>query len=396
MTRIRWAILACVSLTACIVSTETVPGSPGDKGEPGEPGAPGQPADVWVRTDGYVYYDGRVGIGSFKSTAPAAQLEVNTGGALIKGEAASLNATTLTLRNENIGHGGSIFGIEQLLSKADFDPPGNMLFMRAQTTDTEMGAVDRFYVTGNGGAYFADNVGIGTATYNERLAVNGGIISYSESQDLGVFYTMNASAEYRDAYVIGKDIRFSTSNSGQDTQSSPRLFIAHGTGYVGIGTESPAYLLHVNGTAAKPDGPSWTTPSDRRLKQNIGPLPAALERLLRLRGVTFEWKDPAKHGNLHGVQIGMIAQEVEDVFPGWVGSGADGYKTLTFRGFEALAVEGFRTLRTENDALRRDNEKLGKEVEDLRHAIEAERTARRKLEDRTSEIERRLTAAVRK
>jgi hypothetical protein len=38
---------------------------------------------------------------------------------------------------------------------------------------------------------------------------------------------------------------------------------------VGIGTSAPAYLLHVNGTAAKPGGGSWTVASDKRLKKNI-------------------------------------------------------------------------------------------------------------------------------
>ena len=48
----------------------------------------------------------------------------------------------------------------------------------------------------------------------------------------------------------------------------------------------------------------------------------------------------------------MIAQEVEKVFPEWVGRDAEGYRTLTFRGFEALTVEGLRTLKKDNQALR--------------------------------------------
>lgn len=37
-----------------------------------------------------------------------------------------------------------------------------------------------------------------------------------------------------------------------------------------------------------------------------------------LRGVTFEWIEPQKHGNRTGPRMGMIAQEVEQVFPDWV------------------------------------------------------------------------------
>ena len=45
----------------------------------------------------------------------------------------------------------------------------------------------------------------------------------------------------------------------------------------------------------------------------------------------------------------MIAQEVEGVFPDWVGEGVDGYKHTTVRGFPALTVEALRELRSEKD-----------------------------------------------
>lgn len=43
--------------------------------------------------------------------------------------------------------------------------------------------------------------------------------------------------------------------------------------------------------------------------------------------------------------------QVEQVLPDWVEE-AGGYKRLTIRGFEALAVESLRQLHTENDELR--------------------------------------------
>jgi hypothetical protein len=50
--------------------------------------------------------------------------------------------------------------------------------------------------------------------------------------------------------------------------------------------------------------------------------------------------------------MGMIAQEVESVFPQWVGTDRQGYKDLTIRGFEALTVEAMRELKAENEALK--------------------------------------------
>ena len=57
----------------------------------------------------------------------------------------------------------------------------------------------------------------------------------------------------------------------------------------------------------------------------------------------------------HGRQTGVIAQEVEKVFPEWIGvEPSDGMKTVEVnpRQMLGLTVEAFRTLKTENDDLR--------------------------------------------
>ncbi len=139
------------------------------------------------------------------------------------------------------------------------------------------------------------------------------------------------------------------------------------TGNVGIGTTAPAFLLHVNGSAGKPGGGSWSNASDINLKKNIHDLDGALDSILRLRGVTFEYKDPEAINELPGTRIGVIAQEVEKVFPDWVDQTEASYKTVTFRGFEAVAVEAIRELRAEKDAEIAD---LRNRVADLEAAID--------------------------
>ena len=98
---------------------------------------------------------------------------------------------------------------------------------------------------------------------------------------------------------------------------------------------------------------TFTLSSDARLKKNIEPMSGALDRLLKLQGVTFEWKNPEDHGDLTGRQRGFIAQDVEKVFPDWVGVDSKGFKTVTTRGLEPMLVESLRTLKTENDLLRK-------------------------------------------
>jgi hypothetical protein len=92
-----------------------------------------------------------------------------------------------------------------------------------------------------------------------------------------------------------------------------------------------------------------TQNSDARLKQNVRPLVGAIDELLRLKGVAYEWTDPDEHGGQTGTQRGFIAQDVEKVFPGWVGEDARGFKTLTVQQIEALEVESIRTLKDRAD-----------------------------------------------
>jgi Chaperone of endosialidase len=111
--------------------------------------------------------------------------------------------------------------------------------------------------------------------------------------------------------------------------------------------------------------------SDIRLKKDVKPLSGAIDELLRLKGVTFAWKNPEEHENHAGTQTGFIAQDVQKLFPEWVKedgyTAPDGkkYKTLDTRQIEALEVESIRTLKTTNDLQQAEIETLKEHVRAL-------------------------------
>lgn len=78
--------------------------------------------------------------------------------------------------------------------------------------------------------------------------------------------------------------------------------------------------------------------SDIILKKDLKPLTSALEKLQSLRGVVFSWKDAASG---EGEQIGVIAQEVEEVFPELV-SVNDGRKFVKYLGLIAVLIEAVK------------------------------------------------------
>ena len=90
-----------------------------------------------------------------------------------------------------------------------------------------------------------------------------------------------------------------------------------------------------------------TVSSDLRLKQNIQTLENSLAKITQLRGVSFNWQDPAK-----GVdpQIGVIAQEVEQVLPELVSTDEAGYKSVAYGKFVSVLLEAVKELQKEKDA----------------------------------------------
>jgi hypothetical protein len=165
-------------------------------------------------------------------------------------------------------------------------------------------------------------------------------------------------------------------------------------GKVAIGTTDPLYFkLNVNGDAGKPGGGMWSTLSDSRMKRDIEPMADTLDRLLSLHGYTYEYTAEAVHDRLAlpGRQMGLLAEEVEQVFPDWVNKDDEGYRYLTERSTTALMVEALRDLRAEKDCaiaeLQAKNDALQKKDEALQEENDALQKQNAELEARVAAVE---------
>merc|ERR1711871_279041 len=88
---------------------------------------------------------------------------------------------------------------------------------------------------------------------------------------------------------------------------------------------------------------SGTFFSDRRLKFGIQTIQNATDKLQRLRGVLYEFKsqEDVKHVKAlpRGVQIGVIAQEVDEVLPQIVKTNKDGIKLVDYAALSGFLVQ---------------------------------------------------------
>jgi Chaperone of endosialidase/Collagen triple helix repeat (20 copies) len=363
-------------------------GDQGPKGDPGNAGSPGV-SPFTMNADGSSYdTGGYVGIGTMSPISP---LDIN-------GSAQNFAYMRIGRAYGGASDFGSWVGIDFLHTNEIPQFTGNPA---ARISTVLEGKGNRyglsFWTRPNAGAFTetvrisaTGNVGIGTTTPGALLHVSNGTSANTPlaTQDKIFVDSNDPQSLINIAGGVGSNVGIIFSRPGSrgvgniiyDHSADALIFSTTSgaggermrvtsTGNVGIGTTTPAHTLHVEGDIYAPAG--MCCMSDVRLKQNIAPLPPPLARLLRLRGVNFEWKEPTKHANLRGAQIGLIAQEVEEVFPEWVGTDADGYKTLTYRGFEALTVESFRELKTENDHLKAQNDELAGKLATIEERLAA-------------------------
>ena len=89
--------------------------------------------------------------------------------------------------------------------------------------------------------------------------------------------------------------------------------------------------------------------SDIRLKTNISPIPNALDKLLQLNGILYTWKDPSKTQDR---QMGVIAQDVQKVFPEAVHADEQGILSVNYYMLIAPIIEGMKELKAENALLK--------------------------------------------
>lgn len=81
---------------------------------------------------------------------------------------------------------------------------------------------------------------------------------------------------------------------------------------------------------------TWS--SDSRLKTDITPMTGMLEKVSALQGVFFKWKDSKSDDR----QLGLLAQEVGEVFPELVSTDPDGMKGVNYIGFIAVLIEALK------------------------------------------------------
>ena len=279
----------------------------------------------------------------------------------------SLNVPTRTGGNASGTWGISISGNAATATSATnagkLDNIDSSQFLRSDTSDIKSSGDIRFndnvalkFGTGNDTEMFFD----GSQLY---LDLNAG--SFYIRDDTTTRFTLDDNGDFIATrnIIAGGDFETNTKLKVNNTGESKTLLVGPagsasdqhqiGSGvnlHIDSATNGTLYLQHYsardthigNGTTKKDcyvgnnltAGGDITANSDIKLKKNIETLENPIEKVKQLRGVRYDRVDIEKDNC-----IGVIAQEVEEVYPEFVSEGEDGTKGVDYSKMVAVLIE---------------------------------------------------------
>ncbi len=184
-----------------------------------------------------------------------------------------------------------------------------------------------------------------------NMSIDGDMDGLNSTWETGSFIDLNCSGTFNasgGAEIGGQDFIVSTGGS---------QFLNP------VGIQTPPLPTFALDAAGSIHATSFPVSSDFRLKENVRPLTNVLDKLEKVRGVSFDWNETYEElGRSSGHrEIGVIAQEVESVFPELVTKwGEKDYRAVDYGRMTAVLIEAVKEQQ-------KQIEKLAKEIEKLKN-----------------------------
>lgn len=301
-------------------------------------------------------------------------------------------ANKIALFNANSWRGG--FGVSS--GSVDLFSGGNFNFYNGhnpsvQGTNSVSITNGRLGVNNNSPDYALDVES--SATTNTKLGAfmpvyitsNWPVVGFNTYYDGAWKFGAGSTTQFASAIVgdmSSGGISFYTSPTGGAEGANTNLgAVAKITagGDFGIGTLNPSYKLEVNGSVAGVG--AYNNLSDIRLKTGIRKIENASEKLQQLSGVYYIWRHEEfpEYDFPEGEDMGVIAQEVERLFPHAVTVNKKGIKSVAYSKLIAPLIQAtneqsrmISSLEDENKKLKEENEQLQKRLLRIEKALNLE------------------------
>jgi hypothetical protein len=222
----------------------------------------------------------------------------------------------------------------------------------AANNEIDTSAGDLILDSAGGTTTVDDNLSVtGTTTLSNTLNVNSGAVNVNNG------YYFNVGNSYLSSggnYTHLANNEWFNGNSWTSNGTSGCLYQQDGTTHRwythnGAGTHTTIMSLDSSGNLMVTGDITAFSTSDQRLKDNITPIPNALNKVLSISGNTFEWNE--KSGK-EGTEAGVIAQEILEVLPEAVTTRDNGYLAVHYEKLVPLLIEAIKELKEEINQLK--------------------------------------------
>jgi hypothetical protein len=145
------------------------------------------------------------------------------------------------------------------------------------------------------------------------------------------------------------------------TSSFSEIVVCSGGGYTGKGSNTGFIAPNGGGVYQGNNASTWSTTSDRRLKKNIADNNIGLDKITAIQVRNFEYRLPEEVDaelkptdaiQKSGVQLGVIAQELNEVLPDCVKTESTGVMSVNADNLTWYMVNAINELKAEIDSLK--------------------------------------------
>ena len=310
---------------------------------------------------------------------PAKDMRFGKGGASLYNPYGFIEYMRIQSSTGNVGVGTMTPG-SKLDVAGDINMTGNLLYqgspvLRALTqNNTGFGIATLQSITtgsantANGRAALSDNTSGIENTGNGRGALltntTGNFNTASGSQALSQNINGNSNI------AVGYQAAFNVSGGNSNNIHIGSLGFSADSGTIRIGTPASQLSFFAAGirgvTTGNNDaipvmidsaGQLGTVSSSRRFKEDIADMGEASRDLMRLRPVVYRYKKPFADGS-KPIQYGLIAEEVQEVYPDLVAHSADGQiETVKYQVLDSMLLN---EVQRQQDQIRSLEERLAK------------------------------------